>query len=278
MTSQSPRHPDMNTLPFQQFQRQLLASVRDPHGRGAPRGVPARRLRVYRALLYNKIEASLAACFPISRQLLGRRRWTRLVKAFIAEHRCVRPCYRQIPDEFVLYLEARGLADDEPLCLLELAHHEWMELVLMIAEAKAPADIDEDGDLLEFAPVPAPVLNLSCYGFPVPDIRPDRPGWTGWNKRALEEGAQPTFVLGLRDPNDVVRFIGLNAVTAALIQRVIEQGQPPAYSGRAILSQLAAELSHPDPERFLSYGADILNDLRQRGAVAGVIRLRISSK
>ncbi len=124
MTVPNLKIPLMKTsqLPFQSFQRAFLASLRDPHRSRAPRGVPIGRWRVYRELLYNKIDASLAACFPISRQLLGPRRWTRLVKAFIAEHRCLRPCYREIPDEFMHYLLARGPGAGDPPCLFELAH------------------------------------------------------------------------------------------------------------------------------------------------------------
>ena len=55
---------------------------------------------------------------------------------FIAEHRCLTPYYRQIPDEFVQYLQQeRKRADDWPF-LAELAHFEWIELQLSIAEAE----------------------------------------------------------------------------------------------------------------------------------------------
>ncbi|RYU62519.1 DUF2063 domain-containing protein [Methylolobus aquaticus] len=264
----------MNTapLPFQLFQRAFLASLRDPHRSRAPDGVPTGRWRVYRELLYNKIEASLAACFPNSRALLGPRAWTRLVKAFIAEHRCLGPCYREIPDEFMHYLQARGPGAADPPCLFELAHHEWMELVLMIAEAEAPAEIDPAGDLLANTPVLAPVLSLSCYRFPVRAIAPDRSGWSRWKKRAVEAETVPHFMLGFRNAEDEVRFTELSAVTAQLVQRLIDQDPAQAVTGREILWRLAVDSGPPDPERFVSYGAATLLELRAQGAIVGVRR------
>ena len=260
---------DAALLPFQRFQRDFLASLRDPHRSRAPRGVPAGRWRVYRELLYNKIESSLAACFPISRALLGPRAWTRLVKAFIAEHRCLMPCYREIPDEFMHYLQARGPAANDPPCLFELAHYEWLELALMIAPAEVPVDIDPAGDLLASPPVLTPVLSLSCYRFPVQSIGPNRRGWRQWKKRTIEANSDPQFILGLRDDADEVRFIELSAITAQLIQRLIDQDPVQAIPGLEILWRLAAEAAHPDPERFVSHGAATLLELRAQGAIVG---------
>ncbi len=274
MTVPNLKIPLMNTapLPFQLFQRAFLASLRDPHRSRAPRGVPTGRWRVYRELLYNKIEGSLAACFPISRTLLGPRAWTRLVKAFIAEHRCLGPCYREIPDEFMRYLQDRGPRAGDPPCLFELAHYEWMELVLMIAEAEAPAEIDPTGDLLANTPVLTPILSLSCYRFPVQAIGPDRTGWRRWKKHTVEAETVPHVILGFRNAEDDVRFTELSAVTAQLVQRLIDQAPAQAVTGLEILWRLAAEAGHPEPERFVSYGAATLLELRAQGAIVGARR------
>jgi hypothetical protein len=37
--------------------------------------------------------------------VLGVRRWTRLVRAFFAQHRCATPWFCQIPEEFLRWLE-----------------------------------------------------------------------------------------------------------------------------------------------------------------------------
>lgn len=279
MTTLEPGRLPMNSplAAFQHFQVALLASLRDPECRQAPRGVPVRRWQLYRELLYNKIESSLSACFPITRELLGQRAWMRLLKAFIAEHRCVRPCYRDIPEEFKLYLQQRRLAEGDPPCLFELAHYEWMELVLLIAETRPPAGVDPTGDLLAGRPVLNPVLSLSCYRFPVHAIRPDRNDWATWRTRTIEDDTPLTYLLGFRNADDEVRFIQTSAATTLLLDRLIDQDLTRAVTGRDILSRLAEESGHPDPERFVSCGAATLLELREQGAIAGVSPARTPS-
>ncbi len=142
----------------------------------------------------------------------------------------------------------------------------------MIAKAEAPADVDSAGDLLANTPVLTPVLSLSCYRFPVQAIRPDRSGWSRWKKRTVEADAAPHFILGYRNEEDEVRVTELSAVTAQLVQRLIDQDPAHAATGREILWRLATEAGYPEPERFVSYGAATLLELRAQGAIIGARR------
>ena len=89
---------------FQRFQQAFTAHIRDPKRNPRPAGVPVRRMRVYNQLLLNNLDGFLLACFPVLRQILGTRKWNRLVRAFFSEHACQTPIFRQIPEEFVQYL------------------------------------------------------------------------------------------------------------------------------------------------------------------------------
>ncbi len=246
---------------FQGFQRQFLAHLRDPAGHPAPQGAPSNRLKLYQKLLYNKIEDSLLACFPITHELLGKRRWSGLVKAFIAGHRCLSPYYRRIPDEFIAYLqEERDPANDPPY-LAELAHYEWIELVLAIAlEEPDFRAINRQGDLLQGQPAFAPAMRLLSYRYPVHRIIP------GNRRNGYGETEKPCFLLGFRTPEDEVRFIEVNAATA----RLIELLQAGGVTGQEALSALAEELKHPDAESLMAFGADILESLREQSAILGV--------
>jgi hypothetical protein len=84
-------------MPFQEFQIAFGRHLRDPRGRERPAGVPARRAGLYRELLRNNLEGFLLACFPVSREMLGARRWDRLVDAFFRDARCQTPYFREIP-------------------------------------------------------------------------------------------------------------------------------------------------------------------------------------
>jgi hypothetical protein len=95
----------MNPAPaYQQQQRQFLNYLRQPQAASLPAGFAPERLAVYVDLLYYKFDESLTACFPVIHSLLAKEDWRALLLEFIAEHRCLTPYYRQIPDEFLRYL------------------------------------------------------------------------------------------------------------------------------------------------------------------------------
>lgn len=258
----SPSESVMVPSSLRRYQHQFVRHLRDPDAAEPPEGVTAARIGVYVELLYNKIEDSLLACFPMTRELLGPEPWRGLVRDFIARHRCVSPLYRQIPDEFVDYLQNERAEPDGPPLWVELAHYEWMELVLSIAEGEPDSGgFDPDGDLLAGVPAFAPVAALLQYRHPVHRLVPEQLRGDG-NTASVDT---PFFVLGFRDAADEVRFIEVSAATARLIALLREGGWP----GSEALARLAEELRHPDCAAMTSFGADILRNLRTQGALLG---------
>ncbi len=240
---------------FRRYQAEFCAHVRDPKARPRPRGVAAKRIGIYAELLFNNMESTLARCFPVCKQVLGVRRWRTLVRAFLAGHRCTTPLLRQIPREFLDWLqESPGL--DLPPYLPQLAHYEWVELALAVADAEPPR-YASNGDLLDGVPVLAPALLLLRYDWPVqrisPRFKPDIPLM------------QPVWLLVFRDAGDEICFIELNAVSA----RLIELLQPASQTGRTALRQVAEEMRHPDAEQVMAFGLALLQDLHVRGAILG---------
>lgn len=240
---------------FQRWQFAFTAHLRDPRAHPRPAGVAARRMKVYTELLYNNVEGFLLGCFPVLRQVLGARRWKKLVRAFFATHRSRTPYFRQIPDEFIQFLQSEWEGDDAyPPYTLALAHYEWIELVLSVSTRSAMRAVDAAGDLLDGVPVVNPVLANLRYEWPVHRIAPRR-------KVAPAE----TFLLVYRDAGDAVRFVEINAFTARLIALL----ESATLSGRAALETIAAESAHPAPALVLAAGAALLADLRARGALLG---------
>lgn len=247
----------MNTPVFQQMQRRFLAHLRQPMPDNQPAGFAGEQLAVYVKLLYNKFNESLVACFPVLHSLLEPMRWRALIKDFIAEHRCLSPYYRQIPDEFVRYLQTERLAKDDPPFLAELAHFEWIELVLSIGEAgpvKVETLVDEQllDTVLEFSPV----MVLLHYSWPVQQInrsyQPDKPP------------QEATHILGFRDADGQVRFITLNPATVHLI--LLLQG---GFTGRAALHLISESLNATEPAQLIAFGKQILTELHSQGAIIG---------
>ncbi len=243
---------------FQRYQLAFAAHIRNPVAHPRPAGVDARRMKIYTELLYNNIESFLLACFPVMRQVLGARKWAKLVHAFFSTHRSHTPYFRQIPDEFVQFLQnAWTPPDGYPPYLLALAHYEWIELVLSVSNRDIDGAVDAAGDLFEAVPVLNPVLANLRYDWPVHRIAP---------RRKIQPAV--THLLVFRDPVDQIQFSEINAFTARLLT-LLEAG---TQSGRAVLESIAAESRHPDPDLVLQTGRALLSDLRDRGAILGVLQ------
>ena len=248
-----------STLPdFQRYQFEFTAHIRDPKKHPRPAGVEARRMKIYNALLYNNVEGFLLACFPVLRKVLGVRKWSKLARAFFSIHRSHTPYFRQIPDEFIQFLQNEWTpSNDYPPYLLALAHYEWIELVLSVSNRSADCSVDAEGDLLNGVPVLNPVLANLRYDWPVHRIAPRR-----------KVHPAETWLLVFRDADDRVEFTEINAFTARLLSLL----EPETLGGRAALEQVAAESQHSDPALILHAGGALLEDLRVRGAILGTCR------
>lgn len=245
----------MNMQTFQNQQRQFLNYLREPSADKVPAGFATERLSVYVDLLYNKFDESLTACFPVIHNILSKEVWRSLLLDFIARHRCRTPYYRQIPDEFVQYLQQERQQPDDWLFLAELAHYEWMELHLSIAETQAvePKPLSE-AQLLTDVPIFAATLELLHYQWPVQAIN------SHYQPTVAPETS--THILGFRDSRDQVQFIALNPATARLIEYLIK-----GMSGQQALELLATEFTHLPLPNLIHYGQQILADLKQQGAI-----------
>lgn len=242
---------------FQRYQFAFAAHIRDPKANPRPTGVEARRMKVYTELLYNNVEGFLLACFPVLRKVLGTRRWARLVRTFFAKHRSRTPYFRQIPDEFIQFLQAEWDAPENyPPFTLALAHYEWIELGLSVSTRSLEGAVDARGDLMGGVPRLNPVLANLRYDWPVHRIAP---------RRKVQRCE--TFLLVFRDADDRIQFSEINAFTARLLALL----EPGTLSGRAALQAIAAESRHPDPALILRAGAALLDDLRARGAILGTV-------
>ncbi|MBL6987094.1 MAG: putative DNA-binding domain-containing protein [Methylobacter sp.] len=245
-------------MAFQSVQRQFLAHLRNPEQQPLPAGFAKQGADIYIDLLYNKFNDSLTACFPVTYAVLGESAWQRLLGDFIAEHRCLSPYYRQIPDEFMLYLQNERRAIDDLPFLPELAHFEWIELVLSITEADAVvAETLLDTHILDAVLVFAPVMKLLYYVWPVQQInrtyQPDEPS------------SIATHILGFRDTADQVQFISLNSATASLLMH-LQNG----HTATQVLQELGKDLKTSELSNLMLFGKNILADLHRQGVIIGI--------
>jgi len=240
---------------FQQYQLQFAGHIRNPAEQPRPAKVPAKRMRVYTQIVFNNLESSVSACFPICKQILGKRAWQRLVREFFASHQSKSPLFRKIPEEFLQFLET---AQHIPPYLYSLAHYEWVELAISVDDTDLDAEqVDTNGELLDKQPVFTPAMALLSYDYPVHKISP--------RNKPTQPLVEPVHLLVFRNVEDEVRFIELNSVTARLLHLLKNE----TMTCRQALEQIAAELQHPSPQNVIQFGVGVLDDLRQQGVMLG---------
>jgi len=258
---------DKDSLPsFLNYQHQFVDYLRNPQNDESLAASLPTRINIYAKLLHSKIDASLHTCFPITHELLGATLWQELVQEFIKVHRCQSPLYREIPDEFIDYLMHENPDLELPEFIIDLAHYEWMELVL---ETEKPANANPifsiDDDLLTVTPALNPILHLLHYRFPVQSISPADEYWKNWKNRPTPYAQESVILAGIRDADFKIYFIELNAVTA----RLIELMQEGLSTSEQVLLELAAELHYADHETILPFGIDILQQLKTQHIIIG---------
>ncbi len=245
---------------LQQQQYALALHVRDPARHAGPPGIEPRRLAVYRELFQNGLLALLGDQFPVLRATLGNAAWETLVLDFYRDFRCQTPLFSEVGREFVRYLEERAAQPGDPGWLIEMAHYEWVELALMLADASADAH-DPAGDLLARPPLPSPVAWALAYTWPVhriaPQFQPDH------------APDQPTLLLARRDGNGQVRFAELSPLVYRLLERL---EQFPQLDGRQQLDALALEAQTTDHAAFIADGSAMLAQLHAEGTLLGTRR------
>lgn len=239
---------------LQSYQRQFTRHIRDPLGTRRPEGVNARRMGVYTEIVFNNLSDVVSACFPVCRSLLGVRRWKQLLRRFFIEHQCATPLFRQIPEEFLRWLETAQ--QDVPPFLYSLAHYEWIEMALALSDARPGEHVD--GDLLEHKPVLAPAMALLSYPYAVHLI--------GKRFQPEQPDAEATHIVVFRRQDDTVKFIVLNPVTARLLA-LLSTGE---LTGRQALQQIAAEMHHPEPQVVIRGGIEIIENLRAEQVIIGI--------
>jgi hypothetical protein len=254
----------MATRPeFTRRQYAFAAHIRDPDRVPAPADIEDRRMGIYRELFYNNMESFLSGTFPVLRRIHDDSRWHTLVRDFFARHRSHTPLFLEIPREFLNWLEHGRTARPGDLPFLyELAHYEWTELALSVAEETPEQEnVTPAGDLLSGIPVLSPLAWHLAYHYPVhrigPDFLPDQPGET------------PTFLVVYRDRQDEVGFMEINPVTKRLLE-LIDEGSNA--SGYELLTRIATELSHPQPDVVINGGTEILQGLRGKDIILGTLR------
>lgn len=255
----------MPDLPvFQKKQFEFSAYIRDPQQFPLPPDVEPRRMAVYRELFFNNVEGFLSSTFPVLKSLLPQQTWLDLIQDYFSHNRSQSPYFTSIPEQFIQYLSTERVknAIDLPF-IQELAHYEWVEMALMLAEGDVAHSAVLDNETLLSATVRLSDLAWPLvYQYPVHQISPD------YQPEASPDN--PTYLVVYRDLQDEVKFMEINSVTHALLDRIENHPETDCQSHLQYIIDL---LNHPQPEQALEYGVSIIKGLIERSIIEVVAKL-----
>ena len=237
-------------LDFQRYQTEFTAHIRAPKLHKKPANVNAERMAVYQKAVFNNIAESVSVCFPVCQTVFGKRVWQKLMRDFVANFSASSPIFREIPQQFLQFLSTKN---ELPAYLHPLAHYEWAEL----AVSHLPANnitLSKKTDLLKQTPILAPHLLLE-YNFAVHKIA----------KNKKPKQPEKTYLLVYRNSDFAVRFIALNPMTFSLLKLLESENM----AGEQGLMRLAEQVKDVDANIILKFGAELLQQLADAGAIFG---------
>ena len=244
-------------MDFKAKQAEFAAYIRNPSVHPKPQEVPDVRMQAYRELFFNNIDSFLSSNFPVIHTLLDKSQWLELVQDFYSNHTCHTPYFSEIAEEFIEFLaHERDNSEDWPF-LLELAHYEWVEMALSIAQDTVAENSQDfintlENQALAVSPLAWPLI----YRYPVEQISPQF--------LPSEIPSQPTCLLVYRDICDDVQFMKLSPLSFRLLQ--ILQDQPGLNFSKAI-RPLIQEYNPPDEAVFTVNALHILSDLAHKNII-----------
>jgi hypothetical protein len=247
---------------FQRKQYAFAAHIRNPELNPAPDRIEDRRMAIYRELFFNNLLNLLGNTFPVLKKLHEPKKWQRMVREFMSQHRAHTPFFLEIPREFLEFLDKEYTATGEDFPFLqELAHYEWMELALSVStESNDLSIVDAHGDLLDGVPVRSALAWPLTYRYPVHRISPEF--------KPTAPGDHPTHLVMFRKADDELGFRELNPMTAQLLD-LIEKNEDGA-SGRDLLLRLAETINYPDADALVRHGVQAMEDMRRSEILLGV--------
>ncbi len=240
-------------LDFQHYQIAFTAHIRNPSTNKKPARIQDTRMAIYREIVFNNIFSSVSACFPVCKSIMGVRAWRKLVRAFFANHQATTPIFREIPQQFLLFIDKKI---DLPIYFQSLAHYEWVELAVSTQQIDA-MQLSKKTDLLNERSILAPAHMLLTYDYAVQSI----------SKRHQPTTTEQTHLLVFRNADNQVKFIALNLMTFQLLNLIKEH----KMTGMQALTRLAEDINHPNKEAIIAFGVEILADLVHQQAIIGSV-------
>jgi hypothetical protein len=207
-------------MEFKQSQQQFMDYIRDPNN-PLPEGIEPRRMTIYRELFFNNINGFVSSAFPVLKSVYTEQDWLALVQTFFAQHDCQTPIFVEIAGEFLAFLQQEyQVKDSDPAFLLELAHYEWLELIVSTVQSSKNQTSIKVDEISQAQLQLSTSAKVAQYQFDVQHISTEY--------QPIEPPSTPQFFCVYRDTQEEVSFLQLNPLTAqvlALVDQYTQQQQ-----------------------------------------------------
>lgn len=243
-------------MTFEVIQQSFIDYIKEPT-RALPTGTQARRMKIYRDLFFNNVNGFVTSAFPVLNSLYDEEDWLALVQCFFAVHDCKTPIFIEIAQEFVHFLQTEyEFKQSDPQFITELAHYEYMELVVAVAKDNPQQAYLEQDDIPSASLCLSDSARVLQYHFDVQkiseDYRPDTPAQN-----------PPLFCL-YRDSEDEVIFLQLNPLTAQVLGMI---SQHDSIGFDALVTWLEQAYPQMDKEMLFQGCSQMLAALSAKGVI-----------
>lgn len=122
----------------------------------------------YRRLVFNVVKDTLKSAFPLSRKMIGKKKWQSAVGYFFEQHECQTPQIWRLPQEFQEFYQHRDFPFDKDFPMLrELMQYEWLETEVFMMEDLPVAEFRrerlDENDIY----IPNPEIKILALHYPV---------------------------------------------------------------------------------------------------------------
>lgn len=235
-------------MPFQKTQLAFTEYLRKTETSVKTDKQHPRQQQIYRDLVYKNINQCIADTFPITKNIISDNDWHIMIREFICSHHLQTPYFLEICQEFLVYLmhTRKPLLTDHPF-MRELAHFEWIQLAIDIADINFPESQNNvtptENSLWKVSPL---VVGLT-YSYPVHIIDECY--------LPTKSSAYPTHLLIYRNRNDDVQIVATDHLSLVIVQLLQAH---ESINLKQIYQFLSAELDSTQKEIMLARVLPIL--------------------
>ncbi|QYJ80621.1 HvfC family RiPP maturation protein [Shewanella acanthi] len=244
-------------MDFKAHQQVFMDYIRNPEN-PLPKGIAFERMQVYRELFFNNVFGFVSNGFPVLKSLYSANQWLDLVQAFFSQHDCQSPIFIDIAGEFLHFLQFEyQQKEDDPQFMLELAHYEWLELVVATAKAEPKTQSTTPRDIKTAILSFSISARVAQYHYPVHQISPDF--------RPSAPLSSPVFFCLYQDEDCDVTFLQLTPLSAQVLGYIAQEGR---VEFAALIDWLNVTYPEMDKTTLVSGCLPLVEQLVGKGVLA----------